>query len=87
MGAVPGQLVELGERAGVEQQVDPLAGGQLAARVLFLDGRIRAGVDRFVPAALQIGELPRRGVRVWCLGRRTVSRLSCRHEEKRNGAG
>ena len=64
-GAVPGQLVELGERAEVEQQVDPLAGGQLAARVLFLDGRpARACVDRLMPAPLQIGDLPRRGVRI-----------------------
>ena len=86
-GAVPGQLVELGERAGVEQQVDPLAGGQLAARVLFLDGRLRAGVDRFVPAALQIGELPRRSVRIGKLVGGAISGRGdqCGHRTRASG--
>jgi hypothetical protein len=51
-GAVPGKLVELGERALVEQQVDPLAGGQLALVMLLRHGRLRAGVYRLVPSAL-----------------------------------
>ena len=37
VGAVPGQLVELDERALVEQRLDPLAGGLLALGVLLLD--------------------------------------------------
>ena len=37
VGAVTGEHVQLGERSRVEQQVDPLAGGQLAAGVLARD--------------------------------------------------
>ena len=58
--AVPGQLVELGERALVEQQGDPLPGGQLALGVLLLDRRGRPRVHRLVPAPLQVSDLPRR---------------------------
>jgi hypothetical protein len=43
---VPGQFVEFGERSLVKQQVDPLTRGQLAARVLPLDGRRRTRVNR-----------------------------------------
>ena len=46
VGAVAGEHVELGEAARVEQQVDALAGGELAARVLALDGRLGARVAR-----------------------------------------
>src|SRR5690606_11394215 len=53
--AVPGQLVGLDERPGVDQQVDPLAGGQLAAGVLALDGRGGRGVDRLVGTAFEVG--------------------------------
>jgi hypothetical protein len=42
--AVPGQLVEFLERAGVEQQLDPFARGQLALGVLLLDGARGSGV-------------------------------------------
>ncbi len=62
-GAVPGQLVELGERAGVEQPVDPLPRRHLAPRVLPLDGSLGSGVDRVVPAPLQVGYLARGRVR------------------------
>jgi len=41
---VADERVELPERPGVEQLLDPLAGGQLALGVLLLDGRLRAGV-------------------------------------------
>ena len=62
--AVPDQLVELDERARVEQRLDPLAGGLAALGVLALDrGRV-AGVHRQVDAAVQVGELARGGVRV-----------------------
>jgi hypothetical protein len=47
------QLVDFFERAGIEQQVDPLAGGQLAGRMLPLDAGLAAAELR---AALQIGE-------------------------------
>ena len=39
-GAVLDEHVELFERALVEQQLDALAGGELAARVLGLDARL-----------------------------------------------
>ena len=67
--AVPGQLVELGERARVAQQVDPLPRGQLAPLVLFGHRLRRSGVHRLVPPPLQIGDSARGGVRVGC-GRR-----------------
>ena len=51
--AVRDELVDFLERAGIEQQLDPLAGGQLAGRVLALDARLAAAELR---AALQIGE-------------------------------
>ena len=47
------QLVDFFERTGIEQQVDPLTGGQLAGRMLPLDARLSAAELR---AALQIGE-------------------------------
>ena len=59
---VPGQLVELGEGARVEQQVDPLARGHLALGVLAFHGPRRAGVNGLVPAPLQ----DRRSCRRWC---------------------
>ena len=62
--AVPGELVELDERALVEQRLDALAGGHLALGVLLLDRPLRAGVHRLVVALLEFGELAGRGVRV-----------------------
>src|SRR3712207_7261822 len=35
-GTVPGELVQLGERAGVQQHLDPLARGHLPGGVLLL---------------------------------------------------
>src|SRR2546421_311768 len=61
---VPGQLVELGERARVEQHADPLPGGLLAPVVLLGHRLIRAGVHSLVPPSLQVGELARGGVRI-----------------------
>ena len=61
---VPGQLVQLDERARVEQHLDPLAGGLLAPGVLLLDRPRRAGVHRLVDAPLQVGELAGGGVDV-----------------------
>ena len=58
---MPGELVELGERARVQQQLDPLAGGLLALGVLLLDrGRepactassIRASRSASLPAVV-----------------------------------
>ena len=43
--AVADERVELLEGAGVEQLLDPLAGGVLAACVLLLDRGLGAGVD------------------------------------------
>jgi hypothetical protein len=61
---VPGQLVELGEGARVEQPVDPLPRGHLALGVLPFHGPCRAGVNGLVPALLQDGDLAGGGVRV-----------------------
>ena len=61
---VPGQLVELDERALVEEQLDPLAGGLAALGVLLLDRLRRAGVHRLVEAAVEVLQLARRGVDV-----------------------
>ena len=52
--AVAGEHVELDERAGVEQQVDALAGGELAPLVLAPDRRLGPGVQRLF---LQLAEL------------------------------
>ena len=54
---VPGELVELGERARVEQRLDPLARGHLARGVLLLDGALGARVRRLLHAALEVGQL------------------------------
>jgi hypothetical protein len=62
--AVPGQLVQFDERAGVEQQLDALTGGLLALGVLLLDHARRAGVHCFLVAPVQVGQLPGRGVDV-----------------------
>ena len=51
-GAVPGQLVELGERARVEQHVDPFPRGPLAPFVLLGHRLLGPGVHRLVPAVL-----------------------------------
>ena len=67
-GAVPGQLVELGERARVEQHVDPLPRGPLAPLVLLGHRLLGPGVHRLVPAVLQVGELARGGMRVFFSG-------------------
>jgi hypothetical protein len=67
---VPGELVELGERVGVEQPLQPFPGGHLALGVLLLDRACRARVDRLVAAALQVGDLTRGGVRGRVLVRR-----------------
>ena len=66
--AVPGQLVELDERALVEEQLDPLAGGLAALGVLLLDRLRRAGVHRLVEPPVEVGQLARGGVGVDVLG-------------------
>ncbi len=48
VGAVADEGVDLLERAGVEQLVDPLAGGHLALRVLLVYGLRGGRVDRLV---------------------------------------
>ena len=63
-GPVPGELVELHERARVQQLLDPLPRGQLSPRVL-LPHRLRgAGVHGLLAAPLQVGNLPGGRVRV-----------------------
>ena len=47
------ELVELLERAGIEQQLDPLARGELAGRVLALEPLLAAAE---LGATLEIGE-------------------------------
>ena len=54
VGAVAGEHVELVERARVEQQLDALAGGELAAAVLALDGLGRAGVERLLAPLVEL---------------------------------
>ena len=54
VGAVAGEHVELDERARVEQQLDALAGGELAPLVLALDRGRAPGVQRLLA---QVGEL------------------------------
>ncbi|MFD0394588.1 hypothetical protein ACFQ3Z_28870 [Streptomyces nogalater] len=61
---MPGELVQLDERALVQQQLDPLTGRQLALGVLLFDGAFRTGVRRLVDAPLEIRELPRGRVNV-----------------------
>ena len=51
--AVRDELVELLEGAGIEQQLDPLARGELAGRVLALEA-VRAAAE--LGAALEVGE-------------------------------
>jgi hypothetical protein len=51
---VAGEHVELDEGAGVDEQVDALASGELAPLVLALDGRRAARVQRLVA---QLGQL------------------------------
>ena len=64
VGAVADEGVELLEGAGVEQLLDPLARGELALRVLLLDGLLGAGVDRLLAQLAQVGELLLVGDRV-----------------------
>ena len=64
-GAVPGQLVELGERARVEQPVDPLARGHLALGVLALHGR--AAEPACTASSRRCPD--RRACPRWCAGR------------------
>ena len=58
-GAVHGQGVELHEGAGVQEQVDALAGGVLAAGVLLLDGFRAGGLLGTGLAVAEIGNLSR----------------------------
>src|SRR5690606_14996957 len=62
--AVPGELVELDERPLVEERLDALARGHLAFGVLLLHRTRGAGVERLLPAPLEIGDLARGGVDV-----------------------
>jgi hypothetical protein len=61
---VPGQLVELDERAGIQQQVNALAGSQLAPRVLLFHGCRGPRVNGLVAAAFQVSDLSGGGVDV-----------------------
>jgi hypothetical protein len=56
-GAVAGELVELGERAGVQQRLDALAGGHLAGGVLLLHRPLGPGVDGLLDPALEVRQL------------------------------
>jgi hypothetical protein len=61
---VPGELVELGERAGVQQRLDPLPGGHLPGRVLLVHRARRPGVRGLLHPALEVGQLAGGGVQV-----------------------
>src|SRR4029077_17396776 len=56
VGAVAHEGVELLEGAGIEEQVDALARGQLAAGVLLLDGFLGGRVDRRLAQFAQVGD-------------------------------
>jgi len=56
--AVPGQRVEFDERVLVEQRQDALTGRQLALGVDLLDRLLANGVQRFLGALLEVGQLP-----------------------------
>ena len=77
--AVPGQFVELNERSRVQQQLNPLAGGQLAPGVLLLHGRRGPRVHGLVPAGLQVGDLARS-----CVNIRLLNRGRAGHANDRN---
>ena len=78
VGAVPRERVDLDEGALVEQHVDPLARGRLAAGVLLLDRLLAGRVRGRLAARLEVGDLARGGLRV--VGRRLVGELwSCGH--------
>ena len=57
VGAMANEGVELLEGAGVEQLLDPLAGGQLALRVLLIHRLRGGGVERRLAQLAQVGEL------------------------------
>src|SRR5690606_33873920 len=79
--AVPGQPVDLDERALVEEHVDALPRRLLAPGVLFLHCARRAGVHRLLDPPIQVGELPSGGLQV------DVGALLCGHARDRNYAG
>ena len=54
--AVGDQRIDLDERAGVEQQLHPLAGGQLAGGVLLVDALLAAAQAGALEAVLQLGQ-------------------------------
>src|SRR5262249_61444128 len=58
------ELVELCERAGIEQVVDAFPRGHLALGVLALHRPLRSGVNRLGAPLLKVGELARGGVDV-----------------------
>ena len=55
--AVAHVLVELDEAAGVDEQLDALAGGQLALRVLLLVRRLSASTHGLLVARAEVGDL------------------------------
>ena len=56
VGSVAGEHVELVERAGVEQELDALAGQHLALGVLPLDRPLGSGVEGLLLALGQLGQ-------------------------------
>ena len=61
---MPGELVDLDEGALVEKPLDPFAGRELATGVLLVHSTRRAGMDGFVEALVEVGQLARGGVDV-----------------------
>ena len=62
-GAVPHVLVELDEAAGVDEQLDALARGELALRVLLVVRRLLGVDDGLLVAGAQVGDLAGGGAR------------------------
>jgi hypothetical protein len=54
---MPGELVQLGEGVGIEQQLDTLASRLLTSRELLLDCFHRTRMNRLLHAAVQVSQL------------------------------
>ena len=84
VGAVADEGVELLERPRVEQLLDPLAGGELALRVLLLDRRLRGRVDRRVAQLAQVAELLLEGLGALLAHPARQSKRECRRAGRRS---
>ena len=79
---VPRVLVQLDERTGIEQQVDPLARGHLPLGMLLVHRARRTGVHRLVIAPVEVSEFAGGGVDVRLLA---AGRLANGHGRAAHG--